>query len=432
MLRLNLQRPVGRASAGTIDIHEFYWAGMVQGRISLRNVLGWIARTSLTPLRYWAQQSTVLFREGGRNAKRLPIFLRELLRAAMLIAVAALLLLPFVYAAAEASTVRAALQDLWGSLRSVDRPVGLVSWLALLFFASMILRGWLQLIVQRVKYRTRLKGQVAMERRAARWWLIASVVAFVALAAAAWALHWRLQLGVPGLIGRIAAALQPRPVFLPLLALAVAFVLRWPLVKFVGDIALYVTADSRSSRFRTRDEILARSTDLLRGLLAAGDYDAVYVAGHSLGSVIAYDTINRLTREVRAADTDGARLDGHGFDQLKGLLTFGSPLDKVYYFFRTRVKDEEPIRAQLLSSLHGFRRGRSGRDYGDLQLDPYEMPEPEGFRWHNVFSRMDRVSGHLDFYEVDRQIHRAYWNPITAHLDYWNDARFYDAVVEWL
>jgi len=35
--------------------------------------------------------------------------------------------------------------------------------------------------------------------------------------------------------------------------------------------------------------------------------------------------------------------------KLRGLLTFGSPLDKIYYFFREHVKEDQAIRAQILS-----------------------------------------------------------------------------------
>ena len=55
------------------------------------------------------------------------------------------------------------------------------------------------------------------------------------------------------------------------------------------------------------------------------------------------------------------------------------------------------------------------------------------FRWLNVYSRSDFVSGRLDFYRVDRQEHRGYWNPLTAHLAYWNDPKFYGlAALHWL
>ena len=153
----------------------------------------------------------------------------------------------------------------------------------------------------------------------------------------------------------------------------------------------------------------------------------------SLGSVIAYDAVNRLAREVRAEHRETEPgLSQAELDKLYGLLTFGSPLDKVYYFFRTVVAAEEVIRAQLLASLHGFRQRRSGRDYGQFTLARYVIPAPAQFRWLNVYSRLDLVSGCLDFYDVDVQRARPYGNPLTAHLAYWADTGFYEEVAGWM
>ena len=74
-LRMHLRKETGRSGARVLDLHEFYWAGLVQGRISLRQVLVWLARTSLVPLLWWSKQPAILFREKNeirdkRNPKR--------------------------------------------------------------------------------------------------------------------------------------------------------------------------------------------------------------------------------------------------------------------------------------------------------------------------------------------------------------------------
>ena len=73
----------------------------------------------------------------------------------------------------------------------------------------------------------------------------------------------------------------------------------------------------------------------------------------------------------------------------------------------------------------------SERDYGTLKLEPYVLPKPIRFCWYNVYAWLDRISGHLDFYQVDRQESRSYVNPFSAHMSYWNDSRFYRIVLEW-
>src|SRR5206468_5292549 len=139
------------------------------------------------------------------------------------------------------------------------------------------------------------------------------------------------------------------------------------------------------------------------------------VAGTSLGSVIAYDTINELLSRVWAARDQLGRgveplVQRDDLTRLRGLVTFGSPLDKIYYLFREHVGSDQAVRAQILSFLHSYLRGRSGRDYGSLKCtyppdlkpgalpkrgeEPLAFPQLEGpFKWFNVWSLMDAVMG---------------------------------------
>jgi hypothetical protein len=424
-IRLHLPKPIGRVQAKTVDLIEFYWAGLVQGRITLRQVLLWIARTSLTPLRLWSQNPTVLLSEGGATGRRLWVFGRELLRAVLLLATAAAIILPFVYAAAHRSAWVEFGGTAWALVGSIEYPVAFVIWLVLVVLGLAILNQWLRLLRPG-------RFLASTERHSLEWWRRLSFIALAALGLVAWGLHEAFDLQVPMLVYRLWATVQSGPVLAPVLAILVAAAIRKPIVKYMGDIALYVTADERSTLFRTRAEILKEATTRLQALLRDSTYRGVYVVGHSLGSVIAYDAINYLTREVRAEPRGSEKLTREDFERLRGLLTFGSPLDKVYYFFRTEVGDEEAVRAQILSSLHGFRKEGSKREYGELKLARYRVPELKDFRWWNVYSSVDFVSGHLDFYKLDRQVHRGYWNPVTAHIAYWNDPRFYATVEEWL
>ncbi len=425
-VRLPTAQPRGRAGATGFDLYEHYWAGQVEGRIGLRAVLAWIARTSLSPLWHWSQQPAILFREAGATRRRFWIFLREVLRAVALVMVAALIVLAFVYAASAVGQVADAGRALWASFRGMRHPVWGLVFLGLLGFAAMILNGGRQLL------RHIGRSQAWVDPQTSRWWAAASFAGALALALGAALVYWWLGLDLPGVVRALWSVIRPAPVLLPLLAAGFALVARRVLITYIGDITLYVSADEKSSFYRTRAEILERSTQQARALLQDPGYAAVYLAGHSLGSVIAYDTINRLVRDVRAQPAAQGKLTRGELDKLYGLLTFGSPLDKVYYFFRTAVGDRQVIRAQLLASLHGFHQRASGRDYGDFRFRRYEIPEPKDFRWLNQYAPGDVVSGHLDFYDVTTQRRRSYWNPLGAHLAYWNDPEFYRDVVEWL
>lgn len=126
-------------------------------------------------------------------------------------------------------------------------------------------------------------------------------------------------------------------------------------------------------------------------------------------------------------------------EKLRGLVTFGSPLDKVYYFYREHVASDQAVRAQILSFLYSLLRARSGRDYGRFTFtypkppkigerpadEPFTFPQlGDDFQWVNVWSPMDPVSGRLRFYRLDekdryRRLGPRYLVWGFAHLAYW-------------
>lgn len=235
-----------------------------------------------------------------------------------------------------------------------------------------------------------------------------------------------------------------------LAALAGTWKLSAFLIGWIGDVAIYFGGlDARSRHNRVREEILHLVTSKLVSLAllsqdprksrrrkGAGTpyYDEVLVAAHSLGSVIAYDAINRLAVEQRSdSDGDRFRLERDAFDRIKGLFTFGSPLDKVIYFFQQTGKVRQPVRAQIISSLISMRRHSTGRPYGEFKFDDYDAIQPEGFRWHNAWSWGDVLGHRLDHFQIDRgkQFHFDYV-PLIAHTLFWQDPLFYRRVVEWV
>ena len=419
----------------TLDVYEVYWAGLVQGRIGVKEVFEWILATVVTPLRYWQQQAASALRQRGRWHVFLVIF-REVVQALLLLGVAAGLVYVAVAAALNYRTIYGVLREL-GNLAPVQEvaahPALFVLLLLLLIIAlflsfsivSSLLRAW------RIRRRHRALGVAwaGLEAQALKTWLPPSVLAAVLLAGAVTLLYRQLELTLTPLLGELYALLTRGEVLGALIVIALALVGGGLLVRYVGDIVLYVTADQKSAFYRTRQEIRRTASDLLRTLLTeqtAGkdSYDALFLAGHSLGSVIAFDAINDLERERRA----GSEVP---VNKLRGLLTFGSPLDKVYYFFRQRVRSEAAVRAQVLSYLHATRRKRAGLEYGPYTFKPYEIPRSD-FYWMNLYSTLDFVSGYLDFYDVDEQHDLCYRLPVVAHSSYWQDDDFYRLVVKWL
>lgn len=466
-----------------LDVYEFYWAPLTQGKASFIQVLSWFRKTTLTPLKRFAFNLPLVMQKNG-NIASVAWFLNEVWRVIWitLVGVAIAGLVGFlVERSAQFFTelqnaVRAAiptyetwtlaLSDASTALIFLGLVVGLFA--ILLSIPEQIrdlnrlrhLRPGFSKLLWRSVRRTFNKSsgpwfQKAMasfggfreaiggarrwdaEIKARRRFLWLSILAVAGFGIAlSWAGRGRYpftdivanvfqQLGWQGIanLGLIA------------LLIGAGWVFKAVFVDYLGDVALYVTADETSAFYRTRSEILHEASRKLRYLLR--NYRTVALVGHSLGSVIAYDTINRLRLETQlppsastTASVEEVLTNGE-FERLKTFITFGSPLDKVLYFFRQRIKPYETVRAHILHELHGFRRLPDLLTSDETIVDQ-TMPPNDTVRWINFYSHMDPVGARLDFYmDVDNRS-RWYWIWGKAHVSYWYDQGFYRAVVETL
>jgi hypothetical protein len=210
------------------------------------------------------------------------------------------------------------------------------------------------------------------------------------------------------------------------------------LTSAIGCLAVYLGADDLSKNFAARSQILHESTTMLINLLAGRDetgtpnkewiYDQVLVAGHSLGSVIAYDSLSQLIVRDLAKDPS---LGGVPLEKLKGLLTFGCPLNKVVYFFRARTNLRTNVLSQILYKLHSFRLRTPLPPQANPALAvphpfPEKIPFASDFLWYNAYSPFDIISGRMQFYsaDLDVPVERGV-TPWTAHLSYWENDDLY-------
>ncbi|HEX4003598.1 MAG TPA: hypothetical protein VHX36_13180 [Candidatus Acidoferrales bacterium] len=117
--------------------------------------------------------------------------------------------------------------------------------------------------------------------------------------------------------------------------------IRTILVEYVGDVAIYVTPNKldRFQEVRTKIKDEARTVASAvymaceKGINHRFLYDQVAIVGHSLGSVIAYDTLNRLMLD------DWLSSNHLGIaERTNSLITFGSPLEKTRFSSRSRGK----------------------------------------------------------------------------------------------
>lgn len=410
-----------------VDLFEYYWAPLTEDKLTAVETVKWVLFTDLTPLKYFVDdlQEMIGAQHMGRlraTGKALKLYARELARVLLLyVPLAAGLGLLLHWLSGTHSWTEALKNIFAHSLAYLTVVHGAI---LLLYFLTALM-GWfgLQGLWELKQY-----PGAAIETIGDVVWLVLDALGAAVFLAVALELDLRP--------GRYVAWHVLRRVFgnghwQPLAGAALAWIVGYAMTAYVADVAVYTNMDAKSKNFVTRNAILDGSTAALKMLLACGEYDRVILAGHSLGSVIAYDTINEILAQYNANpspqqdDRPELALTLAQLESLKGLVTFGCPLDKIYYFFREHVKRNQAIRAQILSMLHSFRKKRSGRDYGKFEFN-YHFGQLDELVWLNAWARMDFVSGRLQFYRVNNQRQFCYATPVLAHLSYWSDPNFYE------
>lgn len=225
------------------------------------------------------------------------------------------------------------------------------------------------------------------------------------VAAPSWVL-WTVLRGQP--------FIPPVPVLAGWLVLAAIFLkLRELYFQYVGDVAAYVSSHKVNRFHEVRGAIKKVALDVARAVYGARakeggeEYAQVLVVGHSLGSVVAYDTLNAMLNEDRLG-SGGLRVR----DRTPLLLTFGSPLDKTAFIFRTQL-DDAPVREALAAAMQPL-------------IQSYDC-RPD--HWVNIHSPLDPVSGAINYYDAadSSQPSRRVRNvrdhganvPLLAHIQYW-------------
>ncbi len=214
-------------------------------------------------------------------------------------------------------------------------------------------------------------------------------------------------------------------IFVPPLWRRVTAFLKKPIVDFFGDVVLYTSSDQKSKFFPVRQRILDEGVKKVWHILEKLDYDEVILAGHSLGSVIAYDILDRLNKEMNV----NALLRQHA-KRLTGLVTFGSPLDKIAFFFDEKIdRHLQGIRYALVSQLHGFKRVFVDNETLENGLAAYF----EHVKWLNFWAKGDPVCDNLSVYRdvINEEVILPFKskNPATCHGFYWQSNVMYQRII---
>ena len=191
----------------------------------------------------------------------------------------------------------------------------------------------------------------------------------------------------------------------------------------MGDVVIYTTSDARSANYEIRQKMLNGAVEEMKQLLANDLYQQIVIVGHSLGSVIAYDALSRIVLEM---NVNGNPLSEQA-QKITGLVTFGSPLDKIAFFFDERTRDESYVQRQTLAQLHGFRRVGPSTDQEPIIIESPIKKNLENLKWLNFYHLKDPVSGSLDAYEVHQNIlcTARVKDLSKAHSCYWTWSQMY-------
>lgn len=419
-----VKNPQGHAVE--VHVYEGYWAPLTEGQTTLRDVLLFLAYGSFNGLincrgRFWRYLFGTYYNFGAQGLRN-----RGWLATALAAAASVLLLTTLAIVVTGGALVGQ------GSLPANVWPTGrllvLYTDIAAIFVAASGLLltplGGLSMLRHKI-------SQLSADRR----WTMACQIANGML----WA--WILiavgcALGVLGfgLWNLACPASLPNPWFelptwLSFLCWGLLYLVAWTvrrfLVQYLGDVAAYVQPHVLDHFLAIRTQIKKWVMDVAGAVYRATDgnghheYQGVIMIGHSLGSVVTYDTLNSLiNQDVLGGGKDNIVV------RTRALITFGSPLDKTAFVFGHRKKETSATREALAATVQPL----------------IENLQYRTFDWINVYSRRDVISNPLFYYDppknagiigewaVDNREDPDAMIPLAAHTEYWGNPTVFAAL----
>lgn len=401
---------VGGAQA---HVFEGYWAPITQGRVRARDAVAFLLGGAVAGLQK-ATKRFVRYRFGHATLERAGFSTVVALALASAVLASLLVLNALVLAVAGAA---------WAAPGWLPaHVVSDLTWLLLLFALGVVAAvAW----IGAASGARRLRGRAPRPMVAVAWIMVglgaattvASAVGSVAIVA------YELLRPASGSVAPFMTA-PPGWLLAGLWAflLVVSLAAKKVFVEYVGDVAVYVSPH-KLDRFNGIRQDIKRAVLAVAGpIYAARDddgrfhYDEVVIMGHSLGSVVAYDTLNGLLREDALAEPGAAR---DVLSRTAMLLTFGSPLDKTAFVFATAAGAHTVTREALAA----------------LSQPLIQDVRYRSIRWVNVHAPADVISGRLDLYDhpegvvrVENVVDEDATTPLLAHTEFWGNRLVWDTL----
>lgn len=427
--RVELSLPDGNGDRFDVHVYEGYWAPLTEGRVTLIDVLSFFLRAGLKIL----SKGTYSFNRWmfGENVQ-LPIYRIERYSFVLTSLFLFSLVVIGVLVSIVASTYLFGFVRItnWPSLRLVEE----FTHVAAFYVVCSLIVGGLFIIAYRVK-RLTYQGNPALWALFTNilWWVFLCYVFIVVVTAFVLILIWGHDLLLWLGDGRAEALTFSIPVLSVRLqsylwvvwgALLIIFLyIRGFLIQSFGDVVAYVMGH-RLDRFMViRTEIKEWINKRLYAIYEAKDkdgklfYDGVGLIGHSLGSVIVYDSLNQLLNDDQFRQSP---IDVAG--RTKVLATFGSPLDKIAYVFSLDADDTTETREALATSVQPLLQ-----DYARYRR----------MKWVNIYAERDIIGGKLDFFDNDDPVYEKYrienikdedaLIPLLSHNELWVSGQIFKA-----
>lgn len=386
-----------------VHLYEGYWAPITAGQVTMRDVVFFLGRGATNGIQNaWSGFARYMFGKIAPRQRQLGTLLGLVLAAAI---IASLAIVDLVALAVAAQT--AGLQ-----IPTIVLPDA--TWLALVFVLCV---GLVVATIGVAAAARKARRAMPPAVRASSAWKALFVPAWIAVGIAIAA---AIACG-GGIL--VLLALNQGPFFTPPPAWLVwalwgglflaSLAVRSLFIAYVGDIAAYVSPQALDRFTEIRSDIKKAVSRVAEAVYSAREpdgsftYDRIAFVGHSLGSVVAYDTLNGLIKE------DNLGADRNAAKRTCLLLTFGSPLDKTAFIFATSASKTTETREALATLSQ------------PMILDAKNRPFP----WVNVYSRADVISGALDLYHpldgspprVTNIVDAEATTPLAAHNEYWEN-----------
>ena len=305
---------------GLIDIYEYYWAPQTEDKISYKETLSWLIRTTLTPLRLLNENVEIISEaeeQGNKLFSRRAIFEREIKRIILIYLPVLLLLAGLSYLLPEATKLPASVKDVFTTwMTKPPFTKAIMTIMTCLFIFALAIN----FVVIRQLWKNWLRHMRQQSTLIKTHWVWQTFLVGLLFLLAGLGVGWLS----PVSLSEYFKPLYNKQVLIFVLVAGVAKGIQLFLANFIGDVAVYTNIDAKAKNFLVRKNILAGSTTALIRLLretnvaaAQQTYDQVIVAGHSLGSVIAYDTLNQVLNKGNSRQDQIVSHvpDGTGIDQ---------------------------------------------------------------------------------------------------------------------